>query len=324
MKRYSGTEYSWQSEFGNSFFDWKVLVTGATGFIGGHLCDALVALGADLHGLSRTASKQNLVSGCKAWAVDLTDLARVKDTISKIQPRLIYHLAGMVTARQDLNLVMPMLQNNLLCTVHLLLAAVRSGFERMVIAASSEEPMTRAPDGVPNSPYAAAKAAASMYARMFHKIYRLPLVVALPFMVYGPGQEPTKLIPHTILALLRGESPNLSSGERVCDFVYVLDVVRGLLRAGLQAGIDGSTIELGTGEGTKIRDVVEVLVDLSGSISRPAFGAIPDRIGECPQIADKDTSRRLIGWEPLWSLQESLKETVAYYRAEIENTYGKR
>jgi nucleoside-diphosphate-sugar epimerase len=313
----SGTVYSWQAEFGNTFDGRKVLVTGATGFIGWHLCEALIALGADVHGLSRTASTQKLAPGCSAWHVDLTDIEAVRMVVSKTQPQLIYHLAGLVTAQQDLNLVLPMLRNNLVGTVHLLLAATEIGCERMVIVGSSEEPTFGTLDEVPTSPYAAAKAAASMYARMFHKVYGLPVVVVRPFMTYGPRQEPTKLISYTILALLRGENPQLSSGERVCDFVYVLDVVRGLLKAGIQPNLEGKTVDLGTGEGNRVRDVIELLVELSGSTARPVFGAIPDRIEKHPLIADRGVTRRLLDWEPVWSVRDGLTETVAWYQARV-------
>lgn len=86
--------------FGNVFVGRKVLVTGATGFIGWHLCEALVALGANVHGLSRNARTQNLARNCKPWAIDLTDIEAVRVAVSKIQPQFIYHLAGMVTACQ--------------------------------------------------------------------------------------------------------------------------------------------------------------------------------------------------------------------------------
>lgn len=318
MRQSSGTVYSWQAEFGDAFAEQKVLVTGATGFIGRHLCEALVALGAEVHRLALDACAENLVCDCKAWTVDLTDIEAVREAVSKIQPQFIFHLAGMVTARQDLNLVLPMLRNNLVGTIHLLLAVAQIDCERIVIVGSSEEPS----DGVPTSPYAAAKAAASMYARMFHGVYGLPVVVVRPYLIYGPRQEPTKLIPYTILALLRGENPNLSSGRRVCDFTYVLDVVRGLLKAGIQPDLEGETVDLGTGAGTSVRDVVELLVELSGSKARPVFGAVPDRIGERAQVADRGATRRLLDWEPEWSLRDGLVETLKWYRARVGDSDG--
>ena len=317
-RRSSGIVYSWRVEFQNSFVERKVLVTGATGFIGWYLCEALVALGAQVHGLSRSACAKNLVRGCKGWTVDLADIQAVLAVMSKIQPQLVYHLAGMVTARQDLNLVLPMLRNNLVGTVHLLLTATESGCERMVFVSSSEQPT----DGMPTSPYGTAKAAASMYAQMFHKLYGLPMVVVRLFMTYGPRQEPTKLIPYAILALLRGGRPRLTSGKRVCDFVYVLDVVRGLLKAATQADLVGETVALGTGEGTSIRDVIELLVELSDSKVKPVFGAVPDPIGERSQVADRNAIWRLLNWKPLWSLEDGLKETIMWYRKSIRDGDG--
>lgn len=309
--------YSWHTEFGDVFSGQRVLVTGATGFIGWHLCEALMALNAEVHGLSRAASAENLVFGCKAWPVNLTDFETVRRTISKVQPKVIYHLASLVTARQDLNLVLPMLQNNLVGAVHLLLATVGAGCERIVIVGSSEEITAGSSGETPTSPYGVAKVAASMYARMFHRVYGLPVVVVRPFMAYGPRQEPTKLIPYTILSLLRDENPKLSSGKRVCDLVYILDVVRGLLTAGIQPDLEGKTVDLQTGGGTTVQEVAKLLVDLSGSTARPVFGAVPDRIGERPQTPDRDASRRLLEWEPVRSLRDGLMETMTWYRARM-------
>lgn len=320
MKLSSGTVYSWQAEFGDAFTRRRVLVTGATGFIGWHLCKALVTLGAEVHGVSRTASTENLPRGCQTRKVDLRDYATVKTTLSELQPELIYHLAGLVTAQQDIALVLPMLQHNLLTTVHLLLAATEVGCDRFVCVGSSEEGLDgeEKPNRVPSSPYAAAKAAASLYAKMFHRLYNLPLVLVRPYMVYGPRQEKTKLLPYTILSLLQREPPQLSSGRRVCDFIYVLDVVRGLLKAGIEPQVIGETVDLGTGSGNYIQDVVNLLVEMTGSEIKPVFGAIPDRIGESSQVADREKTKRLLGWEPLCSLRDGLTETVAWYRAEME------
>jgi nucleoside-diphosphate-sugar epimerase len=313
LKRLRGTVNSWQAEFEDAFAGKRVLVTGASGFVGGHLCDALLALGADVYGMDSQGT--GCPAGCQSYMTDLKDLAAVRDMLSHVHPHLVYHLAGLVTAQQEMDLVLPMLHNNLVGAVHLFLALAEMGCERVVTISSSEEPT----DGAPTSPYAASKAAARFYAGLFQRAYGLPVVVAKLFMVFGPRQRSDKLIPYTVISLLRGESPKLTSGTRICDFVYVLDVVRGLLKAGLQPNLAGQTVELGTGTGTCIKDVAVMAADLVGGQLQPVFGAVPDRAGEQPQVADLAITRVLLGWVPRASLREGLAETVAWYRITLED-----
>jgi nucleoside-diphosphate-sugar epimerase len=307
--------YSWQDEFGDVLNNVQVLVTGATGFIGGHLCQALSALGAQVYALDIHDRVCCNTYGARGWMVDLSDYEATRSALLDIRPVLMYHLAGLVTANRDVELVRPMLQNNLVSTVNLLTVAHDIGCKRIVVTGSAEEPGVGGADSIPSSPYAAAKAAGTLYCQMFHRLYDLPVVILRPFVCYGPRQAPTKLIPYTILSLLRDQSPRLSSGERVCDFVYVLDLIRGFLRAGLQPGLEGRIIELGTGQGTKIRQVVDRLADLvvEGK-AQPQFGGIADRSGEHPVIANLEQTQRLLDWKPLWPLQKGLEETVQWYR----------
>ena len=286
-------------------------MTGATGFIGKHLCAALFTLGAEVHGLARTPTKQESIH--QLWAVDLLDLESVKAVITQTHPEIVYHLAGMVTARQDRDLILPTLRSNLLGTIHLLLALSEVGCERLVIAGSSEELGTDG--GVPGSPYAAAKLASTQYALMFQRLYGVPASVARIYMSYGPGQSPDKLVPYVARCLLTGTSPKLSNGARVCDFTYVLDIVRGLLLVACQPAVQ--VVGLGTGKGVTIRDVVEMLVALTGSASRPEYGAIPSRVGERAHVASLSATQRALSWEPRWSLREGLTETVTWCKAEL-------
>ena len=145
---------SWEAEFKNSFVGKRIVVTGSSGFIGGHLCDALIALGADVYGLDRGKRESNF----KSQIIDLVNLDEVRKIIKKTRPEIVFHLASLVTARQDITLVEPMLQNNLLGTVNLLIATKEAACQRIVIMGSAEE----ADDGYPNSPYAASKAATTL------------------------------------------------------------------------------------------------------------------------------------------------------------------
>ena len=122
-----------------------------------------------------------------------------------------------------------------------------------------EEPERGDPNPVPSSPYAASKFASSAYARMFHALYGLPIVIARVFMVYGPGQKDhRKLVPYTILQALDGNTPELSSGVRMIDWIHVNDVVDGFAADGLQKpDLKGETVDLGSGHPHSIKEIVE-------------------------------------------------------------------
>lgn len=302
-------------EFGQAFEGRRVLVTGATGFIGWHLCTELVALGAEVHALARGAAPTNVPTGCKAWPVDMASVEGLRQAVGAVRPDGVFHLASVVDARQDRGLVLPLLKSNLVAAIHLAIVCEELGCGHIVAVGSSEEPANDEVDTAPTSPYAAAKASATVYFRMFHRVFGLPVVILRPFLTYGPRQASrTKLIPYTIATLLRGESPRLGSGRRVCDFIFVADVVRGLLKAGLTRDACGRTLDLGTGVGTSVREVIELLAELSGSRARPSFDALPDRLGEHAQVADNAATRDVLGWEPVWSLRDGLAETVEWYR----------
>ena len=134
-------------------------------------------------------------------------------------------------------------------------------------------------------------------------------------MTYGPGQSLRKLVPYATLSALRGESPKLSSGEWKADWIYVDDVVAGFLAAGATPGIEGLTIDLGSGELTTIALVVQKIIDLTGHKVQPIFGAQPDRPFEQIRVADTKQAYATLGWLPTVSLTEGLERTISWLRA---------
>lgn len=293
-------------------------MTGATGFIGRHLCQALSSLGAAVTGLSRSAGPSRLPEGVSQLAADLGRSGEARAALERSRPELIFHLAGQVTASPDRSLVLPMFEANAAATVHLLEATSEHPCHRVILVGSSEAPGADGEAG-PGSPYAAAKLVSDVYGQMFHRLYGLPVVSMRLFLTYGPWQQPSKLIPYTILKLLRREAPILTSGNRVCDVIYVEDVVRGLLKAAVaSAAVLGARIDLGTGKGITIRELVERLVKLMGTGIVPVFGGRPDRPHEGSPLADVALARTLLGWAPRWPLEEGLNETVRWYRQHPE------
>lgn len=298
----------------------KVLVTGASGFIGSLLCDRLCHLGADVNAISRHPRHAGDAQKINWWQGDLSSQETVDGLFTKLRPDIVFHLASEVVGSREARVVLPTFNANLLSSVNILVAASAHQCKRIVTAGSLEEPdeMDSAV-AVPGSPYAAAKWAASGYARMFHALYQTPVAIARLFMVYGPGQRDLrKLVPYVTLALLRGEIPKLSSGQRPVDWIYVSDVVDGLLAIGLCPGVEGGTFNLGSGDLVTTRQVVEMLCEIVGAGVVPEFGAIPDRPMERIKQADVGKSRHVLGWEPAVSLRQGLEQTVAWYRMHLE------
>lgn len=293
----------------------RVLVTGASGFIGAHLCARLRGCAGEVHGVSRGLPPGDS-SGVRWWRGDLADLTTTRDILTTVKPDVIFHLSSHVEGARDLKLVLPTFRSNLMSTVNLLTVAGELGCRRVIMTGSMEEPESGHPEAIPSSPYAAAKWAGSAYGRMFHALFRLPVVILRVFMVYGPGQRDLrKLVPYVTLSLLRGEPPKLSSGVRWVDWIFVEDVVEGLLAAARTPGLEGKEIDVGSGQLAQIRTVVEHLVRLVDPRITPVFGALADRPLEQTRVADTVKSRALMGWEPKTSLEDGLGQTVDWFRS---------
>ncbi len=294
----------------------RALVTGASGFIGSRLCRRLAAAGAEVHGVSRRRAEGEGVG--RWWRGELTEPQWSAELIASAAPDYIFHLAGFVSGARELEAVRPAFEGNLLATLNLLTAVAERGCRRFVLAGSLEEPDPGPGLPVPASPYAASKFAATTYARFFHALYGLPTAVARIFMVYGPEQKDlAKLVPYVALSLLRGEPPSLSSGARQVDWIFVDDVVEGLIRLALAEGAAGKTVDLGSGELVTIREVVELLHEIVGSEAAPRFGALADRPLEQVRVAAVEDSFAAIGWRPQVPLREGLERTVAWYQDDL-------
>ncbi len=290
----------------------KALVTGASGFIGSHLCNLLNNAGVEVHGVSR--DKRTIdTAGTKWWQGDLSKLTDVDHLLNDIKPDYIFHLASYVVGARDLENVIPTFLSNLSSTVNLLTCATKLGCKRIVLVGSQEEPEKG--NVVPSSPYAAAKWSAGAYARMFHALYNTPVTIARVFMVYGPGQNDlSKLIPYVTLSLLREQIPKLTGGTRQIDWVYVEDVAKGLLSLAASKNVEGCTVDLGSGFLFSIKDTINKLEQIIGGKTKPVFGSIPDRPMEQVRVADVKKTYEMIGWKPDIDLEKGLRITVDWYK----------
>ncbi len=292
-----------------------VLVTGAAGFIGANLCIALKAAGARVFATSRRPPPAD--EGSHWRQLDLADPAAVASALQDIRPDLVFHLAAHVTGARELAHVLPALHANCVNAVHVMAAAAALPGVRVVLANSLEEPTAEEADAPPVSPYAAAKLASTAYARMFHALYDLHVVPARIGMVYGPRQrDMIKLAPYAIRCLIEGDTPRYSSGVRLCDWIYVEDVVEALIAAALSDRAAGQIVDVATGKMTSVGDVVREIHDLLGAPA-PRFGEVGDRPLERSYRPDVERTYALTGWRARTDIREGLRRTVDWYRAEL-------
>lgn len=299
----------------SDLFSRRVLVTGAGGFIGRHLLRHLLDVGADVHAVARPTRTPAGLPGRRSvtWhEADLTDLEGVRRVVHDADPEVLFHLASAVAGTRSADVVVTMLENNTRAAVNVMSAAHRDGGRRVVLAGSVEEP--HVPGEAPCSPYAAAKSAATAYARLFHQQWDLPVAVLRPSMVYGPSQpDEAKLLPYVIGCMLDGRSPRLSSGARPIDWVYVDDVCRAFLLAAVHPSAPGLVADIGSGTATTIADTVRMVADLAGYRDAIGFGQLSDRRNDVAHIADVEPALEALDWRATTSLAEGLTRTVHWY-----------
>jgi nucleoside-diphosphate-sugar epimerase len=308
--------------------DIRVLITGATGFIGSHLAERLLAEEAEVTlAVEPGVSKANIASildKVRVHEVDLRDDQAVRQLVRECQPRKVYHLAAVGVTEPGVD-PRSAVQVNVIGTLNLLEALRERNCDCFVNTGTCYEyghntpPMHEDQMVDPINAYAASKSAAWLFCNMYHRTRSFPAVTVRPFTIYGPRQSPRALIPQTILSALRGEDFEMTGGKQTRDFTYVEDVVEGYLRASLSEEAIGQTINLGAGEEHAIKDVVLKVLELMGKPVKPLIGALPYRPREIWRLyADSSKARELLGWQPQISLEEGLRKTIAWYSEKFE------
>jgi len=303
----------------------KALVTGGAGFIGSHLAESLIARGhvVDVLDNLSSGSVSNLPSNGATYVHgDLTDPASVRDVVVASKPDLVFHLAGVVNLERSFQVADACLRVNVLGTLNLLRALDERRPTAFLLASTTEVygngplPFRETQAAEPPSPYAVSKLAAEQLALSLHRASGFPAVVARIATSYGPRQPRARLIPSLIDAFTHGEPPALSDPTLSRDFLYVDDVVAGLMAAAEHPASHGEVINFGDEATYTIGHIAETVRRLTGATVSPRYGERKPRPNEARVWAsDNGKACRLLGWQPRVTLVEGLERTIAAFRA---------
>jgi NAD dependent epimerase/dehydratase len=312
----------------------RVLVTGAAGFIGSHLTEALVREGHEVRALVRYTSR-----GTAGWldTVDADVAAHIEIVKGDVRDAHavkraaagathIYHLAALIGIPYSYESPDAYIATNVLGTANVLDAARDLGdrLERLVHTSTSEcygtalsVPIDENHRLQAQSPYSATKIAADKLAESYQRSFGLRVVTIRPFNTYGPRQSTRAVIPTIITQVLAGGVVRLGNMTTTRDLCYVADTVRGFVLAGSTAAADGRVVNLGTGREVSVAQLVtlvgrvlgrEPVVETEEGRVRPAASEV-ERL-----VADATVARDLLGWTPQISLEQGLERTVSWIR----------
>ena len=299
----------------------RVLITGGTGFVGSNLARRLVRDGHRVHLVVRpghaTWRIQPIAGGITLLDADLADGASVERVVAQAQPDWIFHLAAFGAYPHQTD-VETMVQTNVRGTCNLVAAALEVGVEALVNAGSSSEygykdhAPSEAEPLEPNSSYAWAKASATLFCRHAAHQRGAHMPTLRLYSVYGPYEEPGRLLPSLIASGLRGELPPLVDPRVARDYVYVEDVADAFVRAAERRGPDpGAVYNVGTGVQTSLAEIVEVARRRLGVAGEPRWGSMPNRSWDTDVwVSDIGKIRHDLGWQPATTLEEGFGRFV--------------
>jgi nucleoside-diphosphate-sugar epimerase len=315
----------------------RVIVTGATGFVGANLARRLVADGHEVHLLVRR--------GCNSWRIrdiysqvslhetDLTDGDALAGVVREIRPEWIFHLAvyGAYSWQKDLH---QMVRTNIAGTINLVEACLKTGFASFVNTGTSSEygykdhPPCENACLEPNSHYAVTKASATMYCRYTGQSRGMHIPTLRLYSVYGPFEDPGRLIPTLVREGLTGQLPPLVNPGAMHDFVFIEDVVEAYLLAAGKAGQESGVVyNVGTGRQTSLGEIVACARRIMKIDVEPRWGSMPDRRWDTGNwVADSQKIRKELGWRPKYNLEQGLSSVVEWFQSDptLRNIYRQK
>lgn len=306
----------------------RLLVTGASGFVGAAVVSAALRRGHEVSALVGPTSRLDRLTplGLDVQVVraDLRDAKGLERAVVQARPDACVHLgaAGAVVREDDLDTLLAV---NVLAPAVIARALAHAGARRLVTAGSSSEygPVEGAMDEKlapdPDDAYGVSKLAGGLLARVLGGQVGLETVHTRLFSVYGPTEDQRRLVPSVIRSLLSGVPVALTPGGQVRDFIYVDDVADALLEAVAQPGVSGLTLNVGSGVQSTVRELCLLVAELTGGEELLRFGDVPYRPGErFSWRACTESTERTLGWRARVSLRDGLALTVDAARAELK------
>ncbi len=307
-----------------------VLVTGAGGFIGSHLAEALAAAGARVRALVHYNSRNDwgqlerlapdVRAGLEVVAGDLRDPFFVDRLVAGTE--VVFHLGALIPIPYSYVAPSEYVDTNVRGTLHVLEAARRHAVRRVVHTSTSETygtarytPIDERHPLQGQSPYSASKIAADKLAEAYFCSVSAPVVTVRPFNTYGPRQSARAFLPTVLTQALTADVVRVGSLDPVRDMNYVSDTVAGFLAAAVAPGVEGATLNLGSGRGVTMRELLELALAASGRRPRVEVEAArvrPERSEVMALIADASQARERLGWTSRVTLEEGVRRTAAW------------
>ena len=304
-----------------------VLVTGAGGFIGSHLAEQLVQLGAKTRALVHYRGNGSwgwldespLKDEMQIIAGDVRDRDLVVSAMKGVT--VVFHLAALIGIPYSYHAPSSYVDTNIVGTLNVLQAARDLGVERVIHTSTSEVygtaryvPIDESHPLQGQSPYSASKIGADKLAESFHLSFGLPVVTVRPFNTFGPRQSERAVIPTIITQILSGDTVRLGNLTPTRDLNYVSNTVDAFV---LAASVSGKTLNIGSGREISIGKLVELIGDLIGrkpKIELDTERTRPENSEVERLLANATLARETLGWEPKVSLEDGLRKTIDFVR----------
>ena len=299
----------------------KMLVTGVAGFLGSALAQRLLKDGHEVHGLDdlSTGKEEAIPEGVEFELGDMLDRPKLWTLLQDVE--CVYHLAAKVAVQESILYPREYNSTNVGGTVSVMEAMRDVGVKRVVFTSSGAvygaqvaQPLNELMVPSPDSPYAVSKLSAEYYVKTIGQLWGIETVTLRIFNAYGPGQhlpaDHPPVIPNFLKQAAKGGSLIVhNSGSQTRDFVYLDDVVNALVRAGTATGVDGTTINIGSGKESSILDLVNNVVELTGADTETIYNHKATG-GVSRMRADITQASKLLGYKPKFGLAEGLARTL--------------